>query len=112
MVPVADPSEDEFQESILGLARVTGWRAYHVSNVKKRLRGPGGRGFFDLVLARARPPWRPAVFAECKVGRNKRTEDQEEWARIMLAAGHDVRLWRPENWDEIEATLTMRDWSG
>lgn len=100
--------ETGFQDSILALAKVTGWRAYHVSNVHKRLRGPGATGFFDLVLARDRPPWRPAVFAECKFGRNKRTPDQEEWARIMEAAGHDVRLWYPDDWPEIEALLTMK----
>ena len=95
MAVVARQKEGDFQAGILELAKHTGWRAYHVSNVHKRLRGPGSTGFFDLVLARARPPWRPAVFAELKVGRNTRTADQEEWARIREAAGHDVRLWHP-----------------
>ena len=101
-------TEDEFQDSILQMARLTGWRAYHVSRVKGRLRGHGAEGFFDLVLARAREPWRPAIFVECKVGVRKRTEDQEEWARIMEAAGHDVRLWYPKDWPEIAETLNLR----
>ena len=109
MAVVAHQKEADFQAAVLQLAKHTGWRAYHVSNVHKRLRGGGSEGFFDLVLARARPPWRPAVFAELKVGRRKRTDDQEAWAEIMEAAGHDVRLWYPKDWPEIEALLTMRE---
>ena len=38
---------------MIELAEICGWRSYHVSNVKGRLRAKSSIGFPDLVLTRA-----------------------------------------------------------
>ena len=96
-------SEGEFQASVIQLAELCGWRAYHVANVKGRLRAYTSPGFPDLVLARD-----CVLFRECKDNRRGLDPEQIAWRDILIASGADWALWRPRDWPEIERTLTRR----
>lgn len=89
-------SERDFQTSVVRLARLCGWRVqFHWSE----RHSPAG--WPDLAL------WRPPRFllAELKRERGRVTEAQRQTMRELRQCGLDVRLWRPSDWLEIEATL-------
>jgi hypothetical protein len=103
-------TETEFQEQVVELARLLGWRSMHV----RRSIGKGRRwttatscaGWPDLTL------WDPraggVLFVELKADRGVVSLDQLEVHASLRAAGADVRVWRPADWDEVEATLNRR----
>ena len=82
-------------------AELRGWRVYHVTDVRKRLRSHTSVGFPDLVLAR---PGR-IVFAELKSESGETTEDQDVWLSLLKAADAEVYVWRPSDWFEVEELL-------
>lgn len=126
-------SEAAFQAQVEGLARFYGWRIYHAPDNKPR-GATGGRdgrqrvtaGFPDLVLLR--PP--ELIFAELKAERGVIAPAQAKWiaeleevARAVSfaaataeanAAGYsrelgpavDVYVWRPSDFDEVNARLS------
>lgn len=96
-------TETEFQAQVIELAEILGWRVYHVSDVRKRLRARTSPGFPDLVLVRER-----ALYRECKDDRRQLEKEQKAWRDVLLAAGQDWALWRPRMWVEIQADLTER----
>ena len=81
---------------IADLARLLDWRVYHTYDSR---RSPFG--FPDLVLVKGRL----LVFAELKVGDRKPTPSQEAWLTVLRLASADARLWRPDDWPEIETLL-------
>jgi hypothetical protein len=99
-------SEDDFQDRVIGTAKLNHWRVTHFRAVKL----PSGRwgvplqgdaGFPDLALARAGV----VLLAELKKSRaEKPRPGQVEWLREI---GPEVgRLWSPEDWPEILAELS------
>jgi len=109
-------SEAEFQDKIVKLARLCGWKVAHFRPAMTS-RGQwitpvsaDGKGFPDLVMVK--PPH--ILFVECKSATGKLTLEQKDWANIL----HDVmihpnqrvfqRIWRPSDEDEIEKFLTER----
>ena len=91
-------SERDFQRQVVELATLTGWRVYHTYD--SRLSNPG---FPDVVLVRAPR----VIFAELKRERGRVTVAQGEWAGTLHACpGVEYYLWRPRDWDEVEATLS------
>jgi hypothetical protein len=91
-------TEREFQRQVLKYAVGTrrepsplGWRAYHTF-----FSGLSGPGFPDLVLVRER-----VVFAELKAERGRVSPSQQEWLDALRAAGAEVYLWRPRDWDTL-----------
>jgi hypothetical protein len=58
-------------------------------------------GFPDLVLVRDGR----LLFRELKTATGTLSEAQRRWIAALELAGADVRVWRPGDWDEIEATL-------
>jgi hypothetical protein len=95
---IPELTEKEFQEQVVELARLSGWRVYHTWLAVR-----SASGFPDLVLAR---PGR-LVFAELKSNRGKLTLAQEEWLQALRETGAaEVYLWRPDDWDEIVQILT------
>lgn len=58
----------------------------------------GDTGFPDLVLARHGR----VIFAELKVGRNKMTTAQTEWAEQI---GDEFYLWYPDDLPRIQEVL-------
>lgn len=90
-------NETDFRESIQGFAKLFGWMYYHTHDSR---RSP--EGFPDLVLVK--PP--RFIVAECKVGDNKPTQQQEDWLSASAACpGVETYLWYPDDWDEIERVL-------
>ena len=93
--------ESDFQKPIIGMAELLGWSVYHVAKVKGQLRSKTSAGFPDLVLVRGKT----LLFRELKVGKNKPTDKQLNWLAALQQAGQDAKVWRPEDWPEIEGTL-------
>ena len=92
--------EKDFQEEVIWLAGVLGWRVYHTYDSRR-----SEPGFPDLVLLKGDR----LVFAELKVGRRGTTAAQQSWLEELREAGCDARLWRPTDWREIEALLRGDD---
>ena len=89
--------ESELQASILDYARLLGWSAYHVSDVRGKLRGgPSAVGFPDLVLVHDDwPASNRMIAAELKVGKRLTTPTQREWLRLFdRVDGCTAVLWR------------------
>lgn len=104
-------SEDEFQQQVIELARLGGWRVVHfrpariVRDGKTYWRTPvqGDNGFPDLVLARRGL----RIFAELKTDTGTVTADQQDWLD-QLGPNDErtlVTVWRPRDWDRIQRTL-------
>ena len=91
-------SERDFQAQVLALARLCQWRCYHTFDSRR-----SERGFPDLVLVRRSR----VLFIELKSERGRPTSAQQAWLADLEGTGKvDVRLWRPSDWNEIEATLS------
>lgn len=90
------PTEKEFQQSVVDYAQLNGWLVFH--DYDSRRSQPG---FPDLVMvARGR-----VVFAELKVGRNRLTPAQLMWAGDLERTPAEYYTWYPKDWEQIEATL-------
>ncbi len=97
--------EAEFQAAVIELAQMLGWKVAHfrAARTKDGWRTPvaaDGAGWPDLVLVRDR-----IIFAECKAERGKLSADQAVWLQRLDAAEAEAYVWRPSDWDEIEAIL-------
>ncbi len=95
-------SESAFQQAVLDLAALTGWRAYHTHNSRH-----SAAGFPDLVLVR--PP--RLIFAELKTEKGRASVHQAVWLDDLGAVAEDcepieVHLWRPSNWPDITTILS------
>tara|TARA_R110002020_G_scaffold46470_1_gene132175 strand:- start:219 stop:536 length:318 start_codon:yes stop_codon:yes gene_type:complete len=90
-------SEKDFMESIVQLARNTGWMVYHTYDSRRST-----AGFPDLVMTKHKR----LVIAEIKTEKGKTTPAQDKWLETLRTArGVKVKLWRPSDWPEIERTL-------
>ncbi len=100
-------TEAAFTRDVLTLAKRLGWRTAHFRPARtadgwRTAVSGDGKGFLDLLLLRGGT----LIVAELKVGNGKLTPEQAAWVSAWEAAGVAVYLWRPENFDEIEAVLT------
>ena len=86
-------TEDELRTCVIELAESTGWRIYHVADVRGRLRSGTSVGFPDLVLVRDR-----VLYRELKSHAGPATDDQRAWLKCLWAAGQDAGVWRPMDW--------------
>ena len=90
-------SEKDFMESIVQLARNTGWMVYHTYDSRRST-----AGFPDLVMTKHKR----LVIAEIKTETGKTSPAQDKWLETLRTArGVKVKLWRPSAWPEIERTL-------
>jgi len=99
-------SEDAFQEWVIALAKLHGWRWYHT-----RLSRRSPAGFPDLVLVRDGR----LIFAELKSETGHLSPEQREWMadlarvgqRLFMTDPDIVRefLWRPSDMEQIERVL-------
>lgn len=113
--PAAQPdSEAAFQRQVLNLAEFYGWRSYHTHDSRR-----SQPGFPDLVLVRDTE----LIFAELKTEKGRVRPEQRDWLislQVVSSAvevavapdGHldgapcvDVYLWRPSDFDQINARL-------
>lgn len=89
-------TEAQFMHAVQDAAARLGWLDFHFPNA---LCNPPG--FPDLILLRDGV----CIFAELKVRGGRLGRRQEEMAIDLADAGFPVRLWYPDDWPEIEATL-------
>lgn len=101
--------ERDWQRQVTDLAEHLGWMWCHFRPARTEqgwrtpVAGPGGRGFPDLVMWRER-----VIYAELKTERGKVAGSQRMVLLGLRAAGAEVYLWRPSDWDEVVAVLTRR----
>jgi hypothetical protein len=88
--------EQEWQEQVLELAHLCGWRSWHVLDARGM-----ERGWPDLTLAR--PP--RLVFAELKTERGRVRPEQAATLELLRACGQEAFLWRPSDWPEVQRVL-------
>ena len=77
------PSEAEFQRSVIELAELLGWTAYHPW-ISVRSAG----GYPDLTLVRDRVVW-----AELKRAGGKLSPAQVQWRSLLERAGAEIYVW-------------------
>ena len=85
-------TEKQWQQQVIDLARLYGWRYYHTFDSRRSI-----EGFPDLVL------FRPGRFlmVELKTDKGKLTAAQKEMIDDLIDAGVDVDVWRPDDFDQI-----------
>src|SRR5262245_27714679 len=99
-------SEKKFTQMVIDLARLHGFRVAHFRPARTT-RGwvtalSGHIGYPDLTLCKGPR----LIFAELKTARGKLTPGQTNWLHALEATGAEVYLWKPDQWDEIEALLS------
>lgn len=103
-------SEAAFQAQVEQLAAFYGWHLrYHApDNIPRRTRT--GRvmvqdvtpGFPDLWLLREPD----LIVAELKTEKGRLSPAQQQWIAALTACGLEVYIWRPSDFDEINARLS------
>lgn len=89
-------TEKEWQKQVVELAGALGYRCYHTYfSIRSE------RGWPDLAL------FRPGRFllAELKTDKGKLTAAQEGMIADLQAAGVEVHVWRPRDWDTMARVL-------
>ncbi len=102
-------TEREFQDWIVGAARLLGWRVAHFRPAwtEKGWRTAGSydaQGWPDLVLVRER-----IVFAEIKLERGRLSTGQVAWLDALGEAGQEIYVWRPTDWTSGAIEDVLRD---
>lgn len=100
-------SESDWQQRVIDLARVLGWRVHHG---RPALTGRGWRtpvqghpGYVDLTLAR---PGR-LILAELKTTTGLLGPEQRAWLAVLRTVpGIEVFVWRPTDWDQVVRILS------
>lgn len=107
-----EPTEAEWQATVIDYAHLTGWRVAHFRPAKTE-RGwrtavsADGKGFPDLTLVRRGR----LIFVELKAERGRLTPEQIEWltalevCALARAEGLEVYCWRPSDWDAVREVL-------
>jgi hypothetical protein len=100
-------TEAQFEQAVIQLARISGWKCAHfrAAQTAKGWRTPvsgDGAGYPDLTLCR--PP--ELLFIELKAERGRASDAQREWLGALEACGAEVYVFRPSQWDQIQARLT------
>lgn len=86
---LAPVSERAFQQQVVDVARLLGYRVYH-----PWISVHSSAGFPDLVLVR--PP--RLVLAEVKTDRGRVTAAQQAWLDLLRACpGCETYVWRPSD---------------
>lgn len=97
--------EDDFQQQVVDLAGAYGFSLiYHTYDSRH-----SAKGFLDLVLAKEPPRAPRIIYAELKVGRRQATPEQQRWIAALHAAGQEVYVWRPDDFDLIVDILKWTD---
>ena len=96
-------TEKEFQAQVVALAKTLGYRVYHTYfSIHSE------RGWPDLALFREGR----FLLAELKTDKGKVSDKQTEMLADLKAAGVEVHLWRPADFDAIVAVLSGRVFGG
>ena len=102
-------SEAAFQQQFIDLAHWLGWLVAHFrpARTAKGWRTPvaaDGKGFPDNVLCRER-----TIYVELKCGSGRPSPEQKEWIAALKAAGEEVYVWCPSDWDLMVSVLTRKE---
>jgi hypothetical protein len=92
----ARQTEKAFMSAVKQAAEQLGWLVVHFP----RMQG-NPAGFPDLLMFRGGQ----TILAELKTERGKLSDFQTRWLLDLDAHGIRCFMWRPSDWDEIEATL-------
>ena len=89
--------ERDFQERVVTLARLNGWRVYAVPESRRATMA----GYPDLTM------WRGTrlAFAELKRERGRLSPAQVEVLAELKRTNNEVYEWRPRDWDAIVECL-------
>lgn len=91
-------SEADFQAQVIAWAKAHGWTVYHTHDSRR-----SQPGFPDLVMFKGEQ----LIFAELKTMKGKLSAAQSEWLMgLQGTRTTDCYVWRPIDWDEIEAVLS------
>ena len=101
MSRIHEPSEAEFQNQVIELALLNGFRYYHTHDSRR-----SNPGFPDLVLVRVTPP--RVIFAEIKASHGSLTPAQKDWLNDLRGAGAEAHVWFPDDLDHIQRILSGR----
>ncbi len=88
--------EASFQRTVIEMAELLAWRTYHTHDSRR-----SNSGWPDLVFVRSGE----LVIVELKTNTGKVSQAQERWLDDLEAAGVEVHVWRPRDFDRIEARL-------
>lgn len=90
--------EAAFQAQVEQLGAFYGWRVYHTHDSRR-----SNPGFPDPVLVRDDE----LIFAELKTEKGRVRPEQAAWiAALHAVPAVDTYLWRPSDFDEINARLS------
>lgn len=101
-------TERRFQQQVENMAGFYGWKAFHAPD-NRPVKTATGRvikqrispGWPDLVLCR--PPEILAV--ELKTDKGRVRPEQITWLGTLEACGVETHIWRPRNFDQLQARL-------
>ena len=104
------PTHIQFQAQIVELAGMFNWRHLHVRRTigrgKKWVTATNLKGWPDLTLMRPDIGWVPA---ELKIPPDEATPEQLELLKFFGTMPSTFpKLWTPDDWADIEATLAVR----
>lgn len=108
MVSGRDVTEKAWQQTVVEVARLYGWRfifhAPHGGQAGRVALGqvPEGTGFPDLLMVKGPR----LIVAELKTRIGKIRPGQMEWLEALRAVGGvEAYLWRPADWPEVQRVL-------
>ena len=127
MATVNQDTEIVFEQKVVDLARVFGWRIASFRQAGGKSGGYrtpvkyDGKGYVDLTMVH---PQGRIIFAELKKDKNPApfTDDQKDWGRVLTECASAItselrdqapepmvywRLWRPRDGDEIATLLSF-----
>jgi hypothetical protein len=90
-------TEDDLLAGLVDAAASGGWLVFHIRRSDLGII-QGHIGFPDLVAVHAKR--RAVVFIEAKAARGRVDESQRRWLDALAAAGMDVRIVKPDGYDE------------
>lgn len=116
VIKAPEPTEAQWQATVIELAQRTGWKVAHfsdsrrevVAGAQRRLVGDAlAKGWPDLVLGRDGH----VIFAELKSRTGRTTAEQDEWLRVLSTLADaapelvTVVVWRPQDIEAVKRAL-------
>lgn len=89
-------SEKAWQDQLVQLATLYGWKHYHPFDSRRSV-----AGWPDLVLVR--PP--ELLIVELKTDHGRVRPNQQEWLDALAACGVEVDVWRPRDFEAVHDRL-------